>query len=81
MESLEDQAFFKEYHKMLDGLDELIHVEDYPKIGSYKQEEFNKNCIRIQQYVEILISHPQYPHPNRDLAVEVQTEPVYYQQS
>ena len=81
LESLDDQAFFKEYHKMLEGLDELIHVEDYPKIRSYKQEEFNKNCIKIQNYVEILITHPPYPHPNRDLSVEAQAEHVYHQQS
>jgi len=37
LNSLEDQTFFKKYHDLLKGLDELIHVEDYDKIRSYKQ--------------------------------------------
>ena len=81
-ESTPNKDIFIKLQTTLSNFSSVIHPEDKTTIiEKYQQEDFAKDCTLITDYLKILINHPPYPYPSRDLSVEVQTEPVYYQQS
>ena len=81
-ESTPNKDIFTKLQTTLSNFSSVIHPEDKTTIiEKYQQEAFAKDCTLITDYLKILINHPPYPYPSRDLSVEVQTEPVYYQQS